>query len=192
MAANSEMLELGTPAPDFALPEVTDGATVRLDDLDGEVLVVMFLSRHCPYVQHVQDAIAACARRYANTDRVTFVAIASNDPQIQPDDAPDRLAEQKHEVGFVFPYLFDEDQQVARAYHAACTPDFYVFDADRRLAYRGRMDSSRPGGEAASGDELRDAVNALLDGDRPDPDQWPSVGCSIKWRPGTGHDETPA
>jgi peroxiredoxin len=183
MAANSTMLELGTEAPDFALPEVTDGATVSLEDLDGDVLVVMFLSRHCPYVVHTQDAIAAVATSYADEGRVSFVAIGANDPDRQPDDHPDRLAEQKREVGFPFPYLFDGSQQVALAYGAACTPDTFVFDRDRRLAYRGRIDPIRPGGPPATGDELRVAIDRLLAGERPDEDQWPATGCSIKWRP---------
>jgi peroxiredoxin len=186
VAANSTMIDLGTRAPDFSLPEVADGTVVSLDDLTGDVLVVLFLSRHCPYVVHTQEAIAACARRYDNSERVSIVAIASNDPEQQPDDAPDRLAEQKHEVGFPFPYLFDEDQTVARAYGAACTPDTFVFDERRELAYRGRLDETRPGGGVpATGEERRAAINALLEGRRPDGDQWPSVGCSIKWRPDT-------
>jgi peroxiredoxin len=188
VAANSSMLELGTKAPPFTLTEVADGSTVALEDLDGEVLVVVFLSRHCPYVQHTQDAIAAVARRYANIGRVSFVGIASNDPAVQPEDAPERLAEQKHDVGFPFPYLFDESQEVARAYGAVCTPDLFVFDGDRTLAYRGRLDDTRPGGSVADGSELRRAINALLDGERPDPDQWPSIGCSIKWKPGNEPD----
>lgn len=185
MAANSTMIELGSRAPDFSLREVEDGSTVALSDLDGDVLVVVFLSRHCPYVVHTQDAIAAVARRYDSSDRVSFVGIASNDPEQQPDDAPDKLAEQKHDVGFPFAYLFDETQEVARAYGAACTPDTFVFDRERRLVYRGRIDDTRPGGGAtAHGGELRAAINALLEGDQPTEDQWPSVGCSIKWRPG--------
>jgi peroxiredoxin len=185
VAANSNMVELGSRAPDFALPDVADGETVTLDDLDGEVLVVVFLSNHCPYVKHTQDEIAAVARRYATSERVSFVGIASNDPEREPDDAPERLAEQKEEVGFVFPYLFDESQEVAHAFGAACTPDVFVFDGDRALAYRGRLDETRPGcGTAADGSELRAAINALLEGQRPDDDQWPAIGCSIKWRPG--------
>jgi peroxiredoxin len=182
MAAHSKMLELGTPAPSFALPEVADGSTVSLDDLAGAVLVVAFLCRHCPYVKHVQDGLADLARDYEG--RAAFVGIASNDPAAYPDDAPERLAEQKREVGFGFPYLFDESQEVARAYSAACTPDFFVFDRDRRLAYRGRMDDTRPGGDPPTGADLRGAIDALLAGRRPDEDQWPATGCSIKWRSG--------
>lgn len=184
MAATSTMMDLGTAAPDFALPEVTDRATVSRDDLTGDVLVVMFLCRHCPYVVHVQEELAALAREYLDDGRVSLVGISSNDPASHPDDAPDQLAEQKREVGFPFPYLFDESQEVARAYGAACTPDFFVFDRERRLAYRGRMDETRPGGDPPTGADLRAAIDALLAGRRPTDDQWPSMGCSIKWRPG--------
>ena len=184
MAATSMMLELGTPAPDFTLPEVTEETTVSRDDLDGEVLVVMFLCRHCPYVVHVQDELARLTRDYLGAGRVAFVGISSNDPSSHPDDGPDGLAEQKREVGFDFPYLFDESQEVAKAYGAACTPDFFVFDRDRQLAYRGRMDESRPGGDPPTGTDLRAAIDALLEGRSPSDDQWPSMGCSIKWRPG--------
>jgi peroxiredoxin len=184
MAATSTMLELGTPAPDFSLPEVTEETTVSREDLDGEVLVVMFLCRHCPYVVHVQDELARLTREYLDAGRVSFVGISSNDPSTHPDDGPEGLAEQKHEVGFDFPYLFDESQEVAKAYGAACTPDFFVFGRDRRLAYRGRMDESRPGGDEPTGADLRAAIDALLEGRSPSDDQWPSMGCSIKWRPG--------
>ncbi len=184
MAATSTMLELGTPAPDFTLPEVTEETTVSRDDLDGEVLVVMFLCRHCPYVVHIQDELARLTRAYLDDGRVAFVGISSNDPTSHPDDGPEGLAEQKREVGFDFPYLFDESQETAKAYGAACTPDFFVFDRDRRLAYRGRMDESRPGGDPPTGADLRAAIDALLEGRSPSDDQWPSMGCSIKWRPG--------
>lgn len=183
MAATSTMLELDTPAPAFALPEVTDGSTVSLADCTGDVVVVMFLCRHCPYVVHVQDELAALVRDYAGRP-VDFIGISSNDPTSHPDDAPEALAGQKREVGFDFPYLFDETQSVARSYGAACTPDFFVFDRDRALAYRGRMDETRPDGDAPTGADLRAAIDALLAGERPDEDQWPSMGCSIKWRPG--------
>jgi peroxiredoxin len=184
MAVTSTMLPLGTHAPDFALPEVTDGSMVSLGDLTAEVLVVVFLCRHCPYVVHVQDELAALSSRYLDAGRVDFVGIASNDPGTHPDDAPEHLAAQKREVGFRFPYLFDETQEIARAYGAACTPDFFVFDRERQLVYRGRMDDTRPGGDAPTGAELRAAIDALLGGERPADDQWPSMGCSIKWRPG--------
>lgn len=185
MAVTSMMLDLGTPAPDFRLPEVTDGSTVSLDDFaDAPVLLVVFLCRHCPYVIHVQDTFAALVREYQDRG-VAVVGIGSNDPEVSPDDTPEGLAQQKREVGFTFPYLFDADQSVATAYRAACTPDFYLFDADRKLAYRGRMDESRPNqGTTPTGEDLRAALDALLEGRQPSDDQYPSMGCSIKWAPG--------
>ena len=184
MSQTPNQLILGAPAPAFALPEVIDGATVSSDDLDGEVLVVAFLSRHCPYVKHVQGALAALAADYLADGRVAIAGICANDVDNYPEDAPERLADQKREVGFAFPYLHDASQAIARAYGAVCTPDFFVFDADRTLAYRGRMDATRPGGDPATGDELRAAIDALLAGGRPGDDQAPPLGCGIKWRPG--------
>jgi peroxiredoxin len=184
MPSPAAPLTSGDPAPAFALPEVTDGTPVALGDLDAEVVVVVFLCRHCPYVVHVQDELAAMAAEYQRNGRVAFVGIASNDAEAYPDDAPGSLAEQKQEVGFPFPYLFDASQEVARAYGAACTPDPFVFDADRRLAYRGRIDATRPGGDPPTGADLRAAIDALLAGERPDDDPWPPMGCSIKWRSG--------
>lgn len=182
MATSTMALALGTEAPYFSLAEVETGEKVSLDDVAGDApFVVAFLCRHCPYVKHVQDALAALAREYAARG-VGFVGISSNDPADYPDDAPDSLAEQKRQVGFPFPYLFDETQDIARAYRAACTPDFFVFDAERRLAYRGRMDASRPGQGEPTGEELRAVLDALLDGRAVSEDQWPSMGCSIKWR----------
>lgn len=185
MPITSQMMDLGTPAPPFALSEVTSGAQFTLEDVaDSPVLLVAFLCSHCPYVIHVQDAFAALAREYQGKG-VAVVGISANDPQRSPEDAPDGLAAQKREVGFDFPYLFDADQSVALAYGAACTPDFFVFDAARTLAYRGRMDASRPGSDVeVTGEDLRAALDALLDGGRPDADQAPSMGCGIKWAPG--------
>jgi peroxiredoxin len=189
MATSSHMLEIGTPAPDFDLPEVTGGGSVARSDLtDAPVLLVAFLCRHCPYVVHVQEAFASLAREYASQG-VAVVGIASNDPAVSPDDSPERLAEQKHEVGFDFPYLHDAAQEVAKAYRAACTPDLYVFDGDLQLVYRGRMDDSRPGsGREPTGADLRAALDAALRGDPPLAEQHPSIGCSIKWRPGNEPD----
>jgi peroxiredoxin len=184
MAAPVAPLALGDPAPTFALPDVSDGTTVALEQLDAEVVVIVFLCRHCPYVVHVQDELAAMAAAYQRDGRVAFVGIAANDADAYPADAPASLAEQHREVGFPFPYLFDATQEVARAFGAVCTPDPFVFDADRRLAYRGRIDATRPGGDAPTGAELRAALDALLTGGRPSDDQWPPMGCSIKWRPG--------
>ncbi len=184
MATRSAMLELGTQAPGFELTEVTDGSVVSLGDFDdAPVLVVMFLSRHCPYVQHVQDELASLADEYQQRD-AAFVGISANDPEAYPDDAPGSLAEQKRQVGFTFPYLFDETQEVAKAYRAACTPDFFVFDDQRQLAYRGRMDETRPDQGEPDGSDLRAALDALLEGRAAPAEQVPSMGCSIKWRPG--------
>jgi peroxiredoxin len=184
MTSHEAPFPLGEPAPAFDLPEVSDGTPMALGDLDAEVVVVVFLCRHCPYVVHVQDELARIATAYQRDGRVAFVGIAANDPEAYPDDAPASLAEQKREVGFPFPYLFDASQEVAKAYGAACTPDPFVLDTDRRLAYRGRIDATRPGGDTPDGADLRAALDALLAGERPDADQWPPMGCSIKWRPG--------
>jgi peroxiredoxin len=185
VAATSQMLELGTPAPPFALEEVTGEGTITLEDLNASpVLLVAFICSHCPYVIHVQDAFAALAREY-DAKGVAVVGISANDPEVSPADTPEGLAEQKRAVGFDFPYLFDADQSVAAAYGAACTPDFFVFDAARTLVYRGRMDESRPKGDApVTGADLRAALDAALAGDEPLADQYPSMGCSIKWSPG--------
>lgn len=183
LAGTSTMIDLGTVAPDFALPDVTTGRTVRRLDLDDrKALLVMFICRHCPYVRHVRQGLASLGRDYLDRD-VGIVAISANDPETYPEDAPASLAEEAREAGYTFPYLFDETQEVARAYSAACTPDFFLFDADRRLAYRGQFDSSRPGsGVPVTGEDIRQALDAVL-ADRPvSEDQRPSVGCTIKWR----------
>jgi len=183
----STMRELGTDAPDFSLPEVT-GGTVSLVDLDaGRPLLVMFLSRHCPYVQHLQDGLAALCREYG--EKVAIVGISSNNIEQYPDDRPESLRAQKDEAGFAFPYLYDATQEVAKAYRAACTPDFFLFDADRKLAYRGQMDDSRPGnGLPVTGSALRAALDALLAGSEVPAEQVPGVGCNIKWKPGNEPD----
>lgn len=187
MAVTSTMLDLGTTAPDFDLPTVT-GGRVALADLDAPVLLVAFLSNHCPYVKHVQDGFAALAAEYAGRG-VATVAIASNDAEGYPDDAPEALAAQASRVGFDFPYAYDEDQSVALAYRAACTPDFFVFDRDRRLVYRGRMDDARPRTDSpVTGRDLRAALDAALDGREPLADQHPSMGCNVKWKPGNEPD----
>jgi peroxiredoxin len=185
MAGTSTMLALDTEAPDFALRDVTTGRTVRRSDFDDKkAFLVMFICRHCPYVRHVRQALADLGRDYGDRD-VGIVAISANDPAAYPEDAPGSLAEEAREAGYVFPYLFDETQEVAKAYTAACTPDFFLFDAERRLAYRGQFDPSRPGnGVPVTGRDLRAAIDAVLaDGPVPQ-DQRPSVGCTIKWRPG--------
>jgi peroxiredoxin len=185
MAATSTMLPLGTEAPEFKLADVVSGRTVILDDFeDRSALLVMFICRHCPYVAHVRPALAELGREHASSG-LGIVAISANDPDTYPEDAPESLAAEAVEAGYVFPYLFDETQEVAKAYAAACTPDFFLFDGDRRLVYRGQLDRSRPGnGVPVTGEDLRAAIDAVLGG-RPVPeDQRPSVGCSIKWRPG--------
>lgn len=185
MAATSTMLELGTRAPGFALPDVRTGETVSLDDLVGATAtLVMFICRHCPYVAHLRPALAQLGRELDGSD-VAVVAISSNDPSTYPEDAPESLAEEAEAAGYVFPYLFDETQEIAKAYTAACTPDFFLFDRRLELVYRGQFDSSRPGNNVpVTGEDLRAAIEAVRSG-RPVPgDQRPSVGCSIKWRPG--------
>ncbi len=183
----STMLDLGTAAPDFALVNAVDGQTVRLGDFArAKALVVMFISNHCPYVIHYKEALAAFGREVAAHD-VAVVAIGSNDfgnPKYA-DDRPERMKEDAETFGYDFPYLVDPEQSVAKAYAAACTPDFYLFDGDQRLAYRGRFDASRPGNtEAITGDDLRAAVDNVLAGSEPSREQIPSMGCNIKWKAG--------
>ncbi len=182
----STMLPLGTEAPHFSLPD-TDGSTVSLDDYrDAPALVVMFICNHCPFVKHVREGLADFGREMMERG-VGVVAISSNNVETHPQDSPDQMAIEKREAGYPFPYLYDESQDVAEAYQAACTPDFYLFDQDRKLVYRGQFDGSRPSnGVPVTGEDLRGAVDALLAG-RPIPeDQTPSVGCNIKWKPGRG------
>jgi peroxiredoxin len=184
VAINSTMLPLGTPAPDFDLPD-PDGKRYQLADFaDADGLVVAFICNHCPFVKHIQKEFAAFARDYAPR-KLAVVAINSNDFETHPDDAPERMREVAQRLGYVFPYLYDESQEVAKAYRAACTPDFFLFDENRRLVYRGQFDGSRPGnGVTVTGADLRAAADALLAGGRPDTDQAPSIGCNIKWKPG--------
>ena len=184
VAVPSTMLELGARAPEFALPD-TDGHLVSLADFrDRPALLVMFICNHCPFVKHVQRELARLGREY-QARGVGIVAISSNDVTAYPDDGPARMREEKQRLGYVFPYLFDETQAVAKAYRAACTPDFYVFDRERRLVYRGQLDDSRPSnGIPVTGRDLRAALEAVLAG-RPVPgEQKPSIGCNIKWKPG--------
>jgi peroxiredoxin len=180
----STMLGLGTPAPDFRLPDL-DGRTVELADFTNRpALLVMFICPHCPYVKHVRAGLSALAREYQERG-VGIVAIMSYDIAQYPDDAPAGMKAEKEAAGYVFPYLLDETQEVAKAYRAACTPDLYVFDGARRLVYRGQLDDSRPGnGLPVTGRDLRSALDAVL-ADRPvEARQRASVGCNIKWRPG--------
>ncbi|HSJ82854.1 MAG TPA: thioredoxin family protein [Acidimicrobiia bacterium] len=185
MAANSTMLPLGTKAPGFDLPDVVSGTEVSLSDFDTKkALVVMFICNHCPYVQHVRDELARFGMDYLNTD-LGIVAICANDPDRYPEDGPEAMKKEATTYGYAFPYLFDEDQSVAAAYTAMCTPDFFLFDSNRALVYRGRFDETRPNmGVPATGADLRAAANAVLAGQPVSEQQWPSVGCSIKWKPG--------
>ena len=187
----SRMLPLGTPAPAFALPDAVTGGTVALGDFaSSPLLLVVFICNHCPFVKHILDGLVAFARDSA-TRGVAVVAISSNDITRHPDDAPAEMARVARLKGFTFPYLYDESQQVAKAYQAVCTPDFFLFERDRRLAYRGRFDASSPGnGIPVSGADLRAACDALLGGKPLMGEQTPSVGCSIKWRAGQEPDWT--
>lgn len=179
----STMMPLGTAAPDFDLPDTVSGKTLGLADVRGEVAtVVMFICNHCPYVKHLAPDLARLAKDYADQP-VGFVAISANDAQAYPDDAPEAMARNARELGYPFPYLYDESQAVAQAYGAACTPDFFIFDRELRCAYRGQFDESRPGNDLpVTGADIRAALDALLAGKPVDPEQKPSVGCNIKWR----------
>jgi len=181
----STMLPLGTKAPEINLPDVVSGDTVRLADLEGNAgLLVMFICRHCPYVKHVEQALSTLGSDYAD-QRLGIVAISSNDASNYPEDAPDSLKEMAISLGYTFPLCYDADQLVAKAYTAACTPDFFLFDGDQKLVYRGQMDDSRPGnGKPVTGEDLRAAIDAVLAGDQPDGIQQPSIGCNIKWKAG--------
>ena len=179
------MLPLGTVAPDFRLPEPATGRVVSLADLvSAPALVVAFICNHCPYVKHVREGLARFGKDCAGQGTV-LVAISANDMATHPDDSPARMAAKARSAGYTFPYLYDESQAVARAYRAACTPDFFLFDAQRRLVYRGQFDDSRPGnGVPVTGRDLRAALAALLAGQPVAKDQKPSLGCNIKWKPG--------
>jgi len=178
----STMLPLGTSAPDFSLPEPATGHPVTLADFrDSPALLVMFICNHCPFVKHIRDGLAQFALEY-RTRGLATVAIGANDAVNYPDDGPARIAEDARAFGYSFPYLYDESQAIAKAYRAACTPDFFLFDAERELVYRGQFDGSRPGNAVpVTGADLRAAADAVLAG-RPTPsDQKPSIGCNIKW-----------
>lgn len=179
------MLALGTEAPDFSLVDTVTGNTVSRADFDNEGgLLVMFICNHCPYVVHVRSELAAIGRDYADSG-IGIVAISSNDPEVSPGDSPELLKEEAETYGYVFPYLFDETQEVAAAFTAMCTPDFFLFGPDRTLVYRGRMDESRPdSGIPVTGKELRAAMDAVIAGEPVASDQHASMGCSIKWAEG--------
>ena len=183
MATASVMLSLGTPAPPFSLRDVVNNQLYTLDFFSGKTaLLVMFICHHCPYVVHVEHEIAKLGRDYARTT-LGIMAISSNDPVQYPDDAPPRLKEMAERLGFTFPFCFDETQDVAKTYRAACTPDFYLFDRERKLVYRGQLDDSRPGSnKPVTGRDLRAAIEAVLAGKPVDSNQKASMGCSIKWK----------
>lgn len=179
----SNMMPLGTKAPDFTLTDTVSGAEKTLNELSGSLgTVVMFICNHCPFVKHVNAGIVALAGDYQDKG-IDFVAISSNDVENYPQDGPELMKENAQAEGFTFPYLFDESQEVATAYDAACTPDFYLFDSGLHLVYRGQLDDSRPeNGIPVTGIDIRNAIEAVLSGRKVDPDQKPSIGCNIKWK----------
>ena len=183
----STMVELGSAAPAFTLPDTVSGSSVSFDSVAGEQgTLVMFICAHCPFVIHVQDELARIGRDYSDKP-VGIVAISANDAETHPQDAPENLKKMAESLGFAFPYCHDESQAVAQAYGAACTPDFFLFDGAGKLAYRGQLDGSRPGNqEAPNGKDLRAAIDAVLAGQAVTTAQRPSVGCNIKWRAGKG------
>ena len=181
----STMLALGTPAPEFSLPDVISGQTITLASFrDDKALLVMFICRHCPFVKHVEAELARLGIDYRGRG-VGIVAISANDVTNHPDDAPHHLKEMAAELAFTFPFCFDETQEVAKAYKAACTPDFFLFNKERTLVYRGQLDDSRPdNGKPVNGRDLRTAIDAVLVGRPVSADQRPSIGCNIKRKPG--------
>ena len=178
----STMLELGTVAPDFALRDVVTGKTVRRDDYRGQKgLLVIFICTHCPYVKHIEKGLSQLGADYEG--KLGIVAISSNDAEHYPDDNPAGLKRQAQTFDFKFPYLYDESQEIARAFKAACTPDLYLFDGDFKLVYRGQFDGSRPSNSLpVTGENLRAALDAVIRGEKPDADQRASIGCNIKWK----------
>jgi peroxiredoxin len=185
MAVDSSMLPLGTPAPDFRLPDPSSGTIVSRDDFSAApALLVMFICNHCPYVKHVQKELARLVRDY-QARGLAAVGISANDVASHPQDGPELMAQEAATAGYTFPYLYDETQETARSYRAACTPDFFLFDKARKLVYRGQMDGSRPGnGVPLTGADLRQALDAVLSGRPVSSEQKPSRGCGIKWLPG--------
>ncbi len=185
MAVTSTMLPLGTRAPDFALTDVVSGKKISLDDFAASgAMLVMFICNHCPYVQHIRAELARFGQDYRDS-ALGIVAISSNDDELYPEDGPEAMRREAETHGYTFPYLHDEDQRVAAEYTAMCTPDFFLFDEGRELVYRGRFDESRPNsGVPVTGADLRAAVDAVLAGEPVSEEQWPSMGCSIKWKQG--------
>ena len=181
----SRMIALGTMAPEFTLPDVVSGQTVSLNTFAGrKAFLVMFICPHCPFVKHVQDELARLGRDYHDRD-IAIIAISSNDAESYPDDSPPRLKDMAEKLGFRFPFCYDESQEIAKAYGAECTPDFFLFDATQKLVYRGQLDGSRPGnGVPVTGIDLRLALDSVLSDLPVDTNQKPSIGCNIKWKAG--------
>lgn len=179
----SNMIPLGTKAPDFELPDAVSGKNMSLDELKSDkATVIMFICNHCPYVKHVQKGLVDLANDYIPKG-VSLIAINSNDVKNYPDDSPENMKKVAEKLHYPFPFLFDESQQVAKAYDAACTPDFYIFDKDLKLIYRGQMDDSRPGnGKPVTGKDIRDTLDLILSGRSVEGEQIPSIGCNIKWK----------
>jgi peroxiredoxin len=188
LTPSTMLLPLGTPAPDFRLPD-TEGRLVSLSDFNGApAYLVMFICNHCPYVKHIRSHLATLCREYQSKG-VAIVGINANDVERYPEDSPERMKEEVRSAGYTFPYLFDASQEVAKAYRAACTPDFFLFDRERKLVYRGQYDDSRPGnGIPVTGRDLRAALDAVLAGRLVPANQKPSIGCNIKWKPGNEPD----
>jgi len=183
-AVNSTMLPLGTSAPAFNLLDTVSGNNISNSDYEGKALLVMFICTHCPFVIHVNEELSKLGKDYADKD-IAIIAIGSNDAENYPADGPDKLKEQAASEGFNFPYLYDETQEVAKAYTAACTPDFFLFDSNHALAYRGQLDASRPNnGAPVTGADLRAAMDAVLGNAEVLAEQFPSIGCNIKWKAG--------
>ncbi len=190
MSEQSTMLSLGTTAPEFRLPDPSGKVVASADFAGAPALLVVFMCNHCPYVKHVQATFTNLAKEY-QAKGVAIVGINSNDAENYPDDRPEKMAEEIRSAGYTFPYLYDESQSVAKAYRAACTPDFFLFDRERRLVYRGQFDDSRPkNGVPVTGSDLRTALDAVLTGRALPAAQKPSVGCSIKWKPQTATKST--
>ncbi len=184
----STMLELGTEAPDFSLPSTVDGKTISRQDFSNRPLLVMFICNHCPFVKHLNKHLAQTCQEY-QAKGVGIVGISSNDVSTHPDDSPEKMAEEAKTLGYTFPYLFDESQEVAKAYRAACTPDFFLFDQNHKLVYRGQYDESRPeNGIPVTGKDLKAAMDAVLNHQPIPSDQKPSIGCNIKWISGSEPD----
>lgn len=179
----STMVSLGSSAPEFQLPDTVSGETLSLKELKGEkATVVAFICNHCPYVIHINEGLVAVAKEW-QARGVRFVAISSNDAESYPEDGPEKMKEHARKVGYPFPYLYDESQKVAQAYQAACTPDFFVYDSELKLVYRGQMDDSRPGNDKpVTGKDLGAALEAIVSGQVVEGDQFPSMGCNIKWK----------